>query len=156
MSAAVQYIDTSPPTHRTRLVVPGQGLGMTAASVYSVRPSSLSHVSLYDYFRHYQLIPVSGKKRPKKLPKQDLFSGITMDLKNHVYRRTDPALVRFSSAHPAHNPESFFYNVLLQHVPFRHEAELLSIQNRMGTWREECRVRGIITSEEELDEHLKW
>ena len=57
-------------------------------------------------------------------------------------------LVRFSDLHPAHNPEGYFYNLLLKFVIVRDEAQLISAKNADGSYFTECYVRGLITSDE--------
>jgi hypothetical protein len=35
---------------------------------------------------------------------------------NYVYKREEPALVRYSDYHPEYSTEAYFYNVLLEQV----------------------------------------
>jgi hypothetical protein len=65
-------------------------------------------------------------------------------------------LVRFSDYHPAHHTEEYFYNVLLDRVPFCSEAELLSPLsiNPSQSYFFECRLRNILTCVEDLEHHI--
>jgi hypothetical protein len=63
-------------------------------------------------------------------------------------------LVRFSDYHPAYNTEGYFYNVLLGAVLFKKESDLLLADNSTGSYFLECRLRGILTSEEDLENHV--
>jgi hypothetical protein len=72
-----------------------------------------------------------------------------------VFKSPKEQLVRFSDFHPAHNPEGYFYNMLLQHVIVRDEAALLSANNPDGTYFTECKLRKFITSDE-VNMHLPY
>jgi hypothetical protein len=43
---------------------------------------------------------------------------------NHMYKNMK--VIRFTNFNPLSDVESFFYNELLQHIPFRDELELFS------------------------------
>ena len=76
-------------------------------------------------------------------------SATTQSPTAHVYRQ--PQLVRFTNYHPVHHTESFFFNVLLARVPFRHEEELLSPDNTCKSYFTECQLRGYTDTEEGLE-----
>jgi hypothetical protein len=51
-------------------------------------------------------------------------------------------VIRFRD--PLSDAESFFYNVLLQQIPFRDESELFSIGNARHSYILECKLRGLL------------
>ena len=65
-------------------------------------------------------------------------------------QRTD-RVIRFTDFHPAHHFESFFFNVLLQHIPFRNESSLLSNNNVHKSYYIECCIRKLINTEDDID-----
>ena len=65
-----------------------------------------------------------------------------------MYATPHPVFVRFSDYHPAHHSEGYFYNFLLDRVPFRCEAHLLSPGNKDKSYLAECQQRGFINSDE--------
>jgi hypothetical protein len=72
---------------------------------------------------------------------------------HYVYRRCSEQVVRFSEYHPNTNPEGFFYNMLLDQdaCHFRAEGGLLTPNNKAGTFFNECFLRGIFKSQEDLE-----
>eukprot|EP00951_Prasinocladus_malaysianus_P000169 scaffold1283_cov18-Prasinocladus_malaysianus.AAC.1 len=122
-SLAVDFISTPPPNKRMHIFKhKAQTAGKVAAhaiDTYTARPDSLDHVTFIDYQRCYT--------RLKKAQCSDQNHYIGMDdLGNHIYERTCPKLIRFTDYNPVTNPEGYFYNQLLQLIPFRHESELAS------------------------------
>lgn len=73
-----------------------------------------------------------------------------------AYVHSASHLVRFSDYHPAHHTEGYFYNVLLDRLPFCSEAELLSplSVNPSQSHFFECRLRNILTSVGDLEHHI--
>lgn len=70
---------------------------------------------------------------------------------NKVYKRRKGQPVRFSVYNPAVQPDAFFYNVLLNNVPFSQEADLWGADNQdTRDSFKECVRFGIITSEDDL------
>jgi hypothetical protein len=75
---------------------------------------------------------------------QDCFGYFLVPLKGRP--------VRFTDFHPVHHTDGFFYDILLQHVPFRSDSHLLSPKNATKTYFEECQLRGVITCDEDLED----
>jgi hypothetical protein len=68
-----------------------------------------------------------------------------------VYERPADQPVRFSVYNPGVQPDAFFYNVLLDYVPFTAEADLWGPDNvKTKDAFKECMRFGIITSEDDL------
>ncbi|GIL77687.1 hypothetical protein Vretifemale_7166 [Volvox reticuliferus] len=74
----------------------------------------------------------------------------TDTFQHHVYKRSEPALVRFTDYHPRYQVESFCYNLLLKHVSFRSENDLLSMSNS-ASYAAECITRGLISSDDGVE-----
>jgi hypothetical protein len=49
------------------------------------------------------------------------------DIGNYLYENTK--VIRFTNYNLLSDAEGFFYNVLLQHIPFRDESKLFSSEN---------------------------
>ena len=86
-------------------------------------------------FCNYHCCYVSERKRPSAASSH--YIGLD-GFGRHVARLKEPRLVRFSDHGPAWNPEGFFFNELLQKVPFTVETSLLSAVNTTGTYFNEC------------------
>ena len=72
-------------------------------------------------------------------------------LGNKIYRRPPDQPVRFSTYNPGVNPDAFFYNVLLEYVPFTSECDLFGPDNQKARDSfKECVRFGIITNEDDL------
>ena len=72
-------------------------------------------------------------------------------LGNKVYKRPADQPVRFSTYNPGVHPDAFFYNVLLEYVPFTRECDLFGADNQKARDSfKECVRFGIITSEDDL------
>lgn len=63
-------------------------------------------------------------------------------------------LVRFTEFHLIHNSEGFFYNVLLQKIPFCDEKKLLSNCNIHQSYVYECQVQSLLPNLESLHNFL--
>ena len=59
-------------------------------------------------------------------------------------------MVRFTEYNPLSDAENFFYNILLQHVPFRDESELFSTTNTGRSYILECKLRGLLDDVDSL------
>ena len=155
MSTSVTYISSAPPELRTR-VIQGASFAVPHVDRYAQRPSELQNVTFMDYFEQYEAFP------PGKQPSDDKVEslvGQTSDGRN-VYKLKKRALVRFTDYHPVHQPEAFFYNVLLRHKPFRQELGrgpngLLSPDNCNGSWMDECRLQKLVTCAEDLEYYIE-
>ena len=163
MSDSVTAINSQPPSQRYRPV--HRGTAHTKASsmeLYCVRPTVLSALTYKGFWR--QFVVLRRNRNSKQKPPR----GATVVLDQatqqpalsrcggfEVYKLKAPALVRFSEYSPAHNAEGFFYNVLLDTVPFDSEAQLLSEGNRSCTYREECILRGLTTSDDSVEALVK-
>jgi len=64
-------------------------------------------------------------------------------------------LVRFTNFHPIHNSEGFFYNVLLQKIPFHDEKNLLSNCNIHHSYVYECQIQNWLPNLESFHNFLQ-
>jgi hypothetical protein len=69
-----------------------------------------------------------------------------------VYKNEN--LVRFTNFHPTHNSEGFFYNVLLQKIPFHYEKNLNSNSNIHQSYVYECQIQNRLPNLESLHNFL--
>ena len=144
---SVLFIPTAPPQMRMRPVntytQQGYATYVSCIDKYMARPSSCTNVNFYTYYTKYNI----SKQR---LTSFELV-GVD-DLGNFVHRYPDwkVQLVRFTDYHPAHNMEAFFYNVLLKHVAFHTEANLISADNVCGSYLLECYLRGLLQNEDDM------
>lgn len=126
-------------------------------------------MTFYDYFRSFRLEVVRhGRRvcREKEADDNEVFGDISDDESGEerplLFDNFGKALipnknkpVRFTDFHPINQSEAFFYNLLLQHVPFRREeVDILSACNKSNTYLEECQVRGILTCDEDLEDEI--
>lgn len=174
----VLFYDSCPPQMRLR-TLKAHSTVVHPVDSYCGRPEQLEHLTFYQYFRTYKLnFWRKGAFGCARVPDEDNSLSDSEDadcLVDEGYdnddigagRHATPLLsdnfgkslvpihgkpVRFTDFHPIHQVEAFFYNMLLQHITFRREeAELLSARNGSKTFFEECQIRGILTSEEDLE-----
>ncbi len=67
--------------------------------------------------------------------------------------RDPKEVVRFTSFHPVHQTDSFFYSLLLEHIPFTSESDLLIVNGqRAKNYQHACQLHGIDSDESELRE----
>jgi hypothetical protein len=125
-STKVVSYTTSPPKWRVRTVVPGaQTVLLAPVDRYCSRPTGVVEgidfdaMTLYEYFTKFT---VQATKRRVPVVAKDLFG-------NFVQHRSPGEPVRFSIYSPCSQRDGFFYNILLEHVPFRDENSLLSVGN---------------------------
>jgi hypothetical protein len=69
-----------------------------------------------------------------------------------VWRLKAPRIIRRAIANPASASQGFYYNLLLQHIAFRDEAELLPAD---GNYFVECIRKHLFTTSDALDQHLQ-
>ena len=62
MSSGVDFVCSAPPTTRTRTVFKGAKLCACPVDMYSLRPTSLAHVTFTSYFRNYRLVPAKAPR----------------------------------------------------------------------------------------------
>jgi hypothetical protein len=141
-------VDSSPPALRSKIVLSAKSSSVVLHSIdrYCARLPCLEDLTFYAYFKQFDLSP--KPKTHMQEVDQDAFG-------NFVYQRGSSSIVRFTDFHPAHQMEAYFFNVLLQHCPFRSEAMLLSPENISSSYFAECQLRGIINSTKDLKEHLE-
>lgn len=141
----VVYVDSSPPELRSRRfskwaktpVIP-------TIDLYCGRPAALPDCTFTPYFSKH-VIRNGSTETSDQFIGQDAFGGL-------VYRRS--RLVRFTDFHPAHQPEPYFYNVLLSECPFDQEDDLLSQENQSRSYFEECILRSLVVSESDLEDRI--
>lgn len=142
---AVTVIDSGYPDSRLQRI---SSKGIAPIDRYCGRrnPGDLSDITFTQYFKEYELSDNPNLPNRVKCDEPDAFGS-------WIYKRKRLAVVRFTDYHPGHHTEGFFYNVLLDRVPFYAEHTLLSEGN--DSYFIECRLRGILTSEEELDDLIQ-
>jgi hypothetical protein len=69
-----------------------------------------------------------------------------------VWKLREPHIIRRAFGHPNSSNQAFYYNLLLQHIPFRDEHALLPAD---GNYFVECVRRDLFTTTAELDIHLQ-
>lgn len=125
----VDFIPTAPPELRMKVVLRNTTSSFahtcvyaTSIDKYTARPDTCDNMTFYQYFSQCTL-------SKSKLTKYE-FLGLD-HLGNFVHKLPNEheRMVRFTDYHPGHNPEAFCYNLLLKHVPFRSETELISHEN---------------------------
>jgi len=123
--------------------------------LYQVRPNGTEFASMpfTDFFTKYDV--VKNWKRPRN------FTGPTPALcadSTHRCVPRDPShIVRFTEHSPQYKPEGFFFRILVHRVPFRAVAELLSpqAQNTTQTYFQECQLRGLLLTVEDLKAQIE-
>lgn len=157
----VMYVDTTPPFYRSKKVAPTAAAAQQVAPVcqYAQRPSQAEEMTLYKYFRRCKLQKNQYTRVPKgmTLLGQDGYGSWVYRLQDDAGSNTDTTptdlMVRFSDYHPIKETEAYCYNLLLEHIPFRSENQLLSPCNT--SYYLECVHRGIISSHEDLHAHIE-
>ena len=113
----------------------------------------LSSLFIPTYIRYFRKYLVSKKEiKSRKCVGRDSQYGSRQGGGAYVYEREDTDIVRFSDYNPNHNSEAFFYGLLLEEVPFRDEAALISDNNSTGSYMDECIIRKVIDTQEDLEE----
>ena len=151
---SVTHVKSVPPRLRSTRWSPAgpSRVLLPPVNTYELKPASLVQVTFYEYFRTYEILDAGAMSQA--LLKSESYCGVDGDGRV-VLKRASPILVRYSDYHPTHAPEAFFYNLLLQKVPFATEASLLSPDNLTNSYLRECMTRGLITDTEDLLECLQ-
>ncbi|PNH12316.1 ATP-dependent DNA helicase PIF1 [Tetrabaena socialis] len=152
-SSGVKCIDACPPHTRERLVLPGNKLQLSPVDVYCKRPADLDDTTFKEFFLHYEAEPVANAKTRKR--DNRTFLGLSTCGHLRIFRLPEPALVRFTDFNPAHDPEGYFYMLLLRRETFRSEEELLGPANASQTYYEECLNRGLVETEADLQDLIE-
>ena len=146
----VKYIDTTPPSekmlHIKKSVRNGEFMctfSVSNVTLYINRPSALHDVSFAEYFRKYDV----RKPKAPSGPKNGKLLGVDA-LGNKVYALPVDRVLRFTTYHPVHNSNNFFYQVLLLREPFHFDSYLHTAD---GSYYNECVRRGFISSFEDLE-----
>lgn len=96
-----------------------------------------------------QVRPAKHRATPKgAAPQQPLNDR----LGQWVWRLSQRRIIKRSIAYPTNSNQGFYYNLLLDHVPFRGDRELLPEDSDYFT---ECIRRAVFRSTPELDVHLQ-
>ncbi|KAG2485202.1 hypothetical protein HYH03_016091 [Edaphochlamys debaryana] len=162
-SSPVEFIDSQPPGTRTRLVLRGMCLSKPPVEVYAVCPESLEAITFTLFFLNFVTVPRASRSKqkgaarppPRQGPAGSTYVGDTMDGQLAVYQLAKPRIVRFSDPNPAADPEAYFYNLLLKHVPFRHEEELNGGDNDSCTYFEACCLANLVRNTSDLEAHIE-
>ena len=139
-SDEVTCIDSSPPSMRQIVISRFMTPKLHPIDMYIARPIQLENFTFADYWKKF--IVEKNKHYSTKLYYKDLFGNFVQEC-NRV--------IIFIDYHPAHHFKAFFYNVLLQNIPFQNENELLSINNLYKSYFIECCERNIINIENDID-----
>ena len=108
---------------------------------YCARPAQCSDLTFTQYFRQHILHPEELPSRHHLFVAKDTFG-------QYVYKRGDSlGIVRFTSCHPVNNTEGFCYNLLLNHLPFRSEIQLLGTAT---SYFQACVQRGLLRTVQDL------
>lgn len=107
-SQGVSKVSSVPPALRIRFVSNCRQIYVPLVDKYCARPSALSELTFVDYFKYYQV-----EQRPLQSKPLIGRDGLGKFVYANPYK-----LVRFTDYHPAHHAEAYFYNALLQKIPF--------------------------------------
>ncbi len=141
----VFYVCSTMPTQRSFLLRSNRPC-THPIDKYVQRPEALGDVTFMCYFKEYTI-------EAKRCNAGD-YVGEDMAGK-HVYRLRDRRLVRFTDYSPSSNSEGFFYQLLLSHVPFAIEADLITEGNNAeAPYMYECIIRGVFNTADELEHHV--
>ena len=145
-SCSFEFENSSPPEQRLHFKgYSGDLPGLHPVTKYCHRPSTpeFEDLTFVEYYRRFRCL-----RKPLKSPAlgQDR-NGL------YVYPQPQGVVVSFSSHHPRHQTEAFFFNVLLRRVSFRDENDLRPVYNgKTLKYFEECLRRGIVTCEADVCE----
>jgi hypothetical protein len=119
---------------------------------YMCRPKVESFITmtLPNYFTSYSVLSTDNAKIPKFAAE-----NVRIDQnENKVIKRQKVLIPRYHFLTPL-DGEKFYYQQLLLKVPYLSEAELLSGENGSHTYKEECYIRGLFESHDEIDVTFK-
>ncbi len=148
----VQSVNSAPPLLRELLRLqhrPNAAPPLHPVDKYCMRPALLHSTTFTQYYRQYSLKKEQLLDHPggaETLIGRDY-------LGNWVYARPAAAVVRFSDYHPGHHTKAFFYNILLDRIPFTREADLYGNGNTEQCPIMECYNRGFMPTSDAL-QHL--
>lgn len=146
----VQFYNTAPPGERVAFekVVTRKGkdaFNLDFVSMYCSRPTDLDDLTFVAFYENYTWTPLTKQKKGS-LSHGNEVPFITSN--KQLTRRKKPIVVRLPRYHPSgDNPEGYFYNILMQRVPFRNENTLLGSG---GTYYSRCVDMHICDTEEKL------
>jgi len=151
---AVRFISTAPFAYRKTFTTAYGSQPPKAApvDVYVARPDTLAHMTMYAYFRR----TVQRDRPYKHLPRRFTDAPLQRDLLGsyvYILKADEPDLyVRYDMYHPAYKMEAYCYNMLLQHVPFTSEAELLN--GGRTSYIAQCHAMSLLSTEQHMEEAL--
>jgi hypothetical protein len=145
-SVQVVYIDSKPPNMWTHYVTKSRMFTIHSTVIYSHRHPDFENLPFKAYYNRFELV------KERFITNCRIFVGFD-DIRNYLYENTK--VVRFTDYNPLGAIESFFYNVLLQYVPFRVEIELFSPANRIESYILECKLRGLLNDIDSLFHYVQ-
>jgi hypothetical protein len=146
-SRKVHFFDSSLPSQRKKWINSRTGKPCVhPVESYCSRPAACAQFTFCVYFQRF--LRKKDKLKRKVTVGRDGYNKYVYD-----YREED-RIVRFKEYHPGYNPEVFAYNLLLRKVVFNTEAELISPNNTKRTYFDECVLRGLLTSNDDLASHV--
>jgi hypothetical protein len=101
-SRAVIYIDSKPPSLRTKIVTSSHVLGFHPLDNYINRPRDFKNITFTDYFTKYETNCMT-RRRTVAIARDSL--GYLIHANNKI--------TRFTDFHPTYSPEGFFFNIML-------------------------------------------
>lgn len=117
--------------------------------IYIECPDHACHLTVFCAItRALQVRPRGRPARPHGAAVQ---TPLLDRLGNSVWRLSQPRIIRRPIPYPTNPNQGFYYNLLLDHVAFRSERELMP---ENSNYFAECVRRGIFTSTPQLNEHL--
>jgi hypothetical protein len=149
-SSTINEVDTHPPGDRLKYIT-GVRISRVVHDVtkYTLRPALLKDVTFYDFYRHYTpSFKVLTKTSMKKISENPAEYWDDNHPCRVIYHSDE--VVAFPAYHPSYHLECFFYDILLQRIPFRTEDYLLSEGNCQKSYFLECILRGIISTDTDL------
>ena len=107
-------------------------------------------MTLPNYLTSYSVLSTDNAKIPKFAAE-----NVWIDLnENKVIKRQKVIIPRYQFLTPL-NGEKFYYQQLLLKVPYFSEAKLLCWENGSHTYKEECYIRDLFESHDEIDVAFK-
>jgi hypothetical protein len=130
-SRAIVYINSKLLNMRTNYIIRSQTLSIHSIVTYTHRHLDFEDLSFKAYLKKYELV-------------KDCF---ILNLRTYVgidgignYLNENTKVIRFTNYNPLSDAKSFFYNILLQHIPPRDESKLFSTANTRHSYIMECKL----------------
>lgn len=140
LSDAEHHVDTSPPELQRHRITPGK-------EVVVARLQELAHLTPKEYFRGFTVRDMEKIGKSKAVYR-------TGDML-WVHANAEDFIVTFTDFSPVHQPQGFFYNVLLERVAVPRLDDYYTPDGGRETHFDECRLRGIVRSRADLTDLIQ-